>query len=40
MDLFTHEDDLMAEVGSLRSRALTVFGDLATLLRAKGKEVS
>ena len=37
---FTHEDDLMAQVGSLGSEALSVFADLAALLSAKGREVS
>ena len=37
---FTHEDDLMAQVGSLGSKALFVFGDLAALSSAKGREVS
>ena len=38
METFTHEDDLMAQVGNLSSKALSVFVDLAALLSAKTKK--
>ena len=40
MEHFTHEDALMAQVGNLSSKALSVFGDLAALSSTKGREVS